>query len=206
MTTFILASIIIFVALGVKKVKLKWSLNELKKYPNETLSFSDTVDLKESLMVRDSELLDVSPIHIDGMLALDDEEVILHMNVSLSVTLPSARSLKPVDYPLTFSIDETYVPAALFDSIEKGEEEVVLPLKFDWIDLKESIEDAVLLHLPIQAFTEEEEKGREMPSGKDWAVISEEEYALLEKEKAKEKVDPRLAGLQNFFAEDSNEK
>ena len=187
-------------------MKLKWSLNELKKYPNETLSFSETVDLKESLMARDSELLDVSPIHINGMLALDAEEVILHMNVSLSVTLPSARSLKPVDCPLTFSIDETYIPLALFDSIEKNEEEVVLPLKYDWIDLKESIEDAVLLHLPIQAFTEEEEKGREMPSGKDWAVISEEEYSLLEKEKAEEKVDSRLAKLQNFFAEDSEEQ
>ena len=44
------------------------------------------------------------------------------------------------------------------------------------IDLDESVEDNILLSIPIQVLTEEEQNSQEMPSGNDWEVISEEAY------------------------------
>ncbi|SFH66715.1 YceD family protein [Pisciglobus halotolerans] len=185
---------------------MKWSLNELYKYREEPFNFSDTIDLKESLMKRDNEILDASPIHFDGILAIDEEELILHMNVSLELTLPSARSLEPVNYPMAFTIDEIYIPRTAGDIKEDNEDEVVIKLEHDWIDLTESIEDSVLLHLPLQVFTEEEKERQEMPSGENWTVISEEDYFSSEKPDSSETIDPRLAGLKDFFKDDSSEE
>ena len=203
MTKFFFTCIINLVALGVNKMKMKWSLNELKRYLDEPFVFSDNVDLKESLVKREEEILDVSPIHLDGILTVNDDELILHMNVSLKLTLPSARSLEPVLFPMDFVIDEVYIPKS--DSYEKpvDEESVVIYLEHDWLDLSESIEDSILLNLPLQVFTEEEEKGQDMPAGNNWTVISEEDYYSKEKE-SKETVDPRFAGLKDFFKNDES--
>ena len=89
---------------------MKWSLIELQKYRNEPLLFSETVELKKSLMERDSEILDVSPIKIDGTLIVEKEEVIAHLVISLGLTMPSARSLKPVLVPMLIEANEIYVP------------------------------------------------------------------------------------------------
>lgn len=203
MTKFFITSIINFVALGVKKMKMKWSLNELKRYLDEPFVFSGNVDLKESLVKREEEILDVSTIHLDGILTVNEDELILHMNVSLKLTLPSARSLEPVLFPMDFVIDEVYIPKS--DSYEKpaDEESVVIYLEHDWIDLSESIEDSILLHLPLQVFTEEEEKAHDMPSGNSWTVISEEDYYSKEKE-SEETIDPRFAGLKDLFKNDES--
>lgn len=184
---------------------MKWSLNELQKYRNEPLVFSETVDLKKLLMNREKELLDVSPIDIEGTLIVHDDEILLHMVVSLTVTLPSARSLKPVLFPMTVGIDEIYIPpSATPGSKIDDEEETVILLDKDMIDLTDAITDAVLLNLPLQVFTPEEEEGTEMPSGNDWVVVSEDEYSSnLEKQKS-ETEDPRFAGLKDLFKDESD--
>lgn len=183
---------------------MKWSLNELKRYLNEPFVFSGNVDLKESLVKREEEILDASPIHLDGILTVNEDELILHMNVSLELTLPSARSLEPVLFPMDFVIDEVFIPKSNSYDKPVNEEDVVIYLEHDWIDLSESIEDSILLNLPLQVFTEEEEKNHEMPSGNSWTVISEEDYYHSEEKESEETVDPRFAGLKDFFKQDES--
>lgn len=181
---------------------MKWSLNELKRYLHEPFVFSDTVDLKKSLMKRENEILDVSPIHLDGILTVNKEELILHMNVSLDLTLPSARSLKPVLFPLEFSISEVYIPPTVDYEGPSDEKNTVIRLEHDWIDLSESVEESIILNLPLQVFTEEEKKSEEMPSGNSWILMSEDDY-YSEKQQS-EKIDPRLEGLKDFFKDDES--
>ena len=184
---------------------MKWSLNELQKYRNEPLVFSETVDLKKPLMNREKELMDVSPINLEGTLIVHEKEILLHMVVSLNVTLPSARSLKPVLFPMSIGIDEIYIPpSATPGSKIDNEEETVILLDKDMIYLSEAITDAVLLNLPLQVFTQEEEEGQKMPSGNDWLVVSEDEYISdLETQKS-ETEDPRFAGLKDLFKDESD--
>lgn len=185
-------------------MKMKWSLNELKRYLNEPFVFNDEVDIKETLLKRESEILDVSPIHLDGILTVNDDELILHMNVSLQLTLPSARSLKPVLFPMEFVINEVYIPKSASNETAAREDEVVIYLENDWIDLAESIEDTILINLPLQVFTEEEKEAQDMPSGNNWKVISEEDYYSKEKE-SEDAVDPRFANLKDFFKDDESD-
>lgn len=183
---------------------MKWSLNELQKYRVEPLNFSETVDLKKSLMKRNKEILDVSPIVLEGILMVQKNEILLHMVVSLNVTLPSARSLEPVLLPLSLEVDEIYVPENVANREIVEEEGTVIQLENDCVDLSEAIEDAVLLNIPIQVFTEEEEEENKMPSGDDWAVISEEDFILEKAEQKANTVDPRFAGLKDLFKNESD--
>ena len=112
---------------------MKWSLIELQKYRNEPLLFSETVELKKSLMERDSEILDVSPIKIDGTLIVEKEEVIAHLVISLGLTMPSARSLKPVLVPMLIEANEIYVPKNVTDFAANEREETVIYLDKDLI-------------------------------------------------------------------------
>lgn len=185
---------------------MKWSLNELQKYRFEPLVFSETVDLKKSLMKREEEILDVSPIHLEGTLIVQENDILLHMVVSLDVTLPSARSLKPVSVPLSIEVNEIYVPQQVTNYTDDKEDETVIYLDKELIDLSEAIEDAVLLNLPMQVFTEEEEKEHEMPSGSDWLVVSEEDYLSDKAKQKSETLDPRFAGLKDLFKDESDDQ
>jgi len=73
------------------------------------------------------------------------------------------------------------------------------------VDPTPVFEELVLLEVPIQVIGEEAAPSRE---GKGWAYSSEEEFAA-KREEEKPKVDPRLAGLANFFdqqGEDSKDE
>ncbi|MGX7419490.1 YceD family protein [Carnobacterium gallinarum] len=183
---------------------MKWSLIELQKYRNEPLIFSETVELKQSLMERDSEILDVSPIKIDGTLIVEKEEVIARLVISLVLTMPSARSLKPVPVPMLIEANEVYVPKSVRDFDANDREETVIYLDKDLIDLTDAIEDTILLNLPLQVFTKEEETEDDMPSGNGWEVVSEEEYVSRLEEQKSQSVDPRLAGLADLFTDNTD--
>ena len=88
--------------------------------------------------------------------------------------------------------------------VEERDEEILV-LDNDTIDLTNSIEDNILLAIPLQVFTEEELKSSDMPKGNDWEVISEEAY-LQKKEESAETIDPRLAKLSELFNESEDDK
>ena len=111
------------------------------------------------------------------------------------MTLPSTRSLKPVAIPFDFSVDEQFMTPEQFQRRnETIVEEEVLIIEGQTISLDESVADNLLLAIPLQVLTEEEKQGSAMPSGNDWAVLSEEDFAN-QKEAQAQQVDPRLAKL-----------
>ena len=88
---------------------MKWSLLELNKYKEEPLVFSETLHLKEELLQRDDTLLDVSPIKVEGLLAVNKSEYLLHYTIQVTVTVPSSRSLEPVALPMQITVDEVFM-------------------------------------------------------------------------------------------------
>lgn len=154
---------------------MKWSLLELNRYKEEPLVFSETLHLKEELLQRDDTLLDVSPIKVEGLLAVNKSEYLLHYTIQVTVTVPSSRSLESVALPMQITVDEVFMTKEQMDTRDErfAAEEIIL-LDKPTIDLDESVEDNILLSIPIQVLTEEEQNSQEMPSGNDWEVISEE--------------------------------
>lgn len=183
---------------------MKWSIGELRRCKEEALNFSETIDVNDALIARDNEVLAVTPVTVEGILSVEKNEYILHYRLKTIVTVPSARSLEPVDLPLDLSVDEVFMTREQWSSMEEERDEEILVLDNDTIDLTDSIEDNILLAIPLQVFTEEERNSSDLPKGNDWEVVSEEEY--LQKKESAETIDPRLAKLSELFNESEDDK
>jgi uncharacterized protein len=185
--------------------KMKWSLLELRKYQETPLNFNETLDIKSDLMKRDNLIVDVAPVQVEGIITVTKKDYLVHYNIQTTLTVPSTRSLEPVALPMNFSVDEVFMTEEQYQSRDEliPEEEILL-LETTQLDLKQSIEDNLLLAIPMRVLTEEEKISDELPKGESWEVISEDEYAQR-KEIASSEVDPRLAKLSELFGADDSE-
>ena len=203
MTNKRLLSIILYVALGVKNVKI--SLKQLENSQGMPVYFEEEMQVEDNLKSRDDTILVVSPAVAKGFLVYQNETVIAQFTCAVDITLPSSRSLEPVVVPLSIEIVERYIPKGT--SFEEQElTEIVIPLETDWIDLQPAVEDHILLSIPLQVLSPEELSEDRMPSGQDWEVISRDELSLRRTVAKEQQIDPRLAALQSFFDSDETEK
>lgn len=191
--------------LGVKDVK--FSLKQLEMTKGEPFYFSQTLEIEKNLKQRDSEIIECSPVRIDGFLLFEGSSIIAQFDCTLDITLPSSRSLEPVIVKMSIPVVERYIPlSSNYQSISDDSLEVIIPLEDDWIDLQPAVEDHVLLSIPLRVLTPSEELEENMPSGTDWEVVSEERHRLKKQRQKEQSIDPRLAGLQSFFEKDETDE
>lgn len=185
-------------------MKIKWALNELKKFKEESITLSGQVNLTEALKNRNQLILDAAPLTMDGLLTVESaDEFLVDLNLEIRLVLPSSRSLEPVEVDLRIPFSETYLTSGTVIDPEKyGEQEIIVELDSETLDLHKPLEDAVLTAIPTQVFTPEELKSGEMPSGSDWKVVSEDAYGEGVRERLSEKEDPRFAALKGLFSEE----
>lgn len=184
---------------------MKWSLLELKKYRETPLVFDETLVLKDELMNRDDQILDLAPIQVNGLVTVG-KEYLVHYTVTTTITLPSSRSLEPVEVPLNFTVDEVFMTPEQFQQRDAAiSEEEILILESQTLDLNESVADNILLAIPLQVLTEEEQNSDILPSGADWEVLSEEDYQR-QKESQANQIDPRLAKLSELLNDTEDDK
>ncbi|MGX7197615.1 YceD family protein [Enterococcus olivae] len=182
---------------------MKWSLLELRKYQDMPLTFEETLDLKNELMERDNQIIDLAPVNVKGLVTVGKQEYLLHYTANTVITLPSTRSLEPVELPLQFSVDEVFMtPEQYQQKDELVPEEEILILETQTLDLSDSVADNLLLEIPMQILSEEERNTNELPSGDDWEVLSEEDYQRQQESKEQTTTDPRLAKLASLFEEE----
>lgn len=175
---------------------LKWTVQDLLRHQQAPLHFEETLDLEANLKARDPEILAVTPIKVAGDISADGGDLIVTVTLAGQMTIPSTRSLTPVDWPLNFSFSEVY--AAPNTDTEYDEGQLVLELPEEELDLQAAVADHILLSIPMQVLTPEEEAGAPMPSGQDWSVISEATEAA---EKA-ETPNPAFAKLKQLLDDD----
>ncbi|WP_334328382.1 YceD family protein [Companilactobacillus sp. HBUAS59699] len=183
---------------------LNWDVQDVRKYKDKPFAFNENLDLEKELQGRSEDIITAGTAKVDGQLFNDNGLVISDVKVEISVTLPSTRSLDPVELPMKFRINEAYNIDNI-DTEELDENTVIIPIDDDnpTIDVYKSIIDNILLNIPSQILTEDEANGKNMPSGKNWEVISEDDY---QKQKEDDKqVNPEFAKLKNLF-KDNKEK
>ncbi|UUV99383.1 YceD family protein [Vagococcus luciliae] len=184
---------------------MKWALSELNKFRGSQVDFLETIDLSASLKKREPSIIDISPIKVNGFLEVDEIGYYAHMTIETILTVPSSRSLEPVELPLNLLIDEEYMTPKQYDALKDvsdDEKSLIIILEKDLIDLTEAIEDFILLNLPLQVLTEEEKQSTELPKGDFWQVVSEDDIKVEQETEAASTIDPRLAKLSDFFKED----
>ncbi|WP_071459340.1 YceD family protein [Bacillus massilinigeriensis] len=172
---------------------MKWTISQLQKYRNKEFTIDETVRADE-IKETDSSIRSVSPMHITGRADISARKVTFHLHIEGYLILPCSRTLVDVNYPVDVRTTEIF----LLNGSEYETEEEVHQVKGDVIDVMPVIREILLLEVPIQVFCEDDSNQEGAPqSGKDWEVVHEVK---------KEKVDPRLAGLANFFDQkDSSE-
>ena len=175
---------------------LKWKIDELQKFKNHPMNFEETLDLKADLMKRDERVLDISPVKIKGTAFFDEGVWFTDFDIDANLTVPSTRSLEPVDITVQGHFTEAYLedPEAKVE-----EEEIVQELEDNAINMEKAVSDNLLLSIPTRILTEEEEKEDVMPGGNEWQVISEEEF---EEEFDKPKPNPEFAKLKELLNKD----
>ncbi|MGO3731601.1 MAG: YceD family protein [Vagococcus sp.] len=187
---------------------MKWALAELNKYRNSQLEFDETLDLEQSLKERESTILALTPVKVNGFIRVDKESYLSHFTLDTCITLPSSRSLEPVDVSLNLTIDEEYMTHAqmeLLVDVSEDDKSLIMLLEKDIIDLTEAVEDFILLNLPLQVLTEAEKEATDLPKGDFWSIVSEEEFSTNRDSEMEIEVDPRLAKLSELFAAEDDE-
>lgn len=158
---------------------MKWSLQELNK--KKSVTFDELFDLSAELQAREPEILGVSPIVVRGRVDADGGIYSLVYMADYTLTMPSSRSLTPVDVPIQIAVSEIFTTQADFDRHQADlDAELLFILEKETIDLTESVADNVLLEIPLRVLTDEEKASDTLPSGKSWQVLSEADYAALQ--------------------------
>lgn len=165
------------------------------------IPFQQELQVAELLKTREPDILDISPVTVQGQVSHDQGLYLLTYTMTYRLTLPSSRSLTPVTFDNSQAIHEVFIAAADVQSQrDLVEEELVLIVEGDSIDLTESVVDNILLNLPSRVLTADEEKADELPSGQDWSVLTESQYqAQQEEQKA---ANNPFAGLTGLFSDD----
>lgn len=198
-----LICIINVVALG--GIRMKWSLRELSEYTSQPMFVAENLNLADEIMDRYSKYIISADedIHVDANVLFDKGEAIVNAHVVGKIIVPSSRSLKPVELPLDFYIDEVYVDTnAKLKQCEEEGEIAFLVGEDGLIDFDKSIVDNIILQIPMHILSPDEMmSGSKMPEGHGWNVMSEDEFTKTETEH--KKVDPRLAKLKQFFSDNN---
>lgn len=188
---------------------MKWHLTTIER-STTPFTFEETVDLKQELVSRCSDIMDVSTVTISGMINMLDQGYLVSVDCKTTLTLPSTRSLTPVTLPIHIVAEELYQTPEQFHQVSTLEDSpwTVSVMEQRELDIKEMIVDYILLAIPSQVLTEQEQaEDAQLPHGEFWEVLTETEYQKRQEEKQQE-VDPRLAGLSqllNDLSDDSQD-
>lgn len=179
-----------------------FAINDIKKRQGG-LDFEETLMVKDDVLVRNPEILDVSEVQAKGNISYENGLYLLTYQLSYQLTLPSSRSMTPVVLSETYLVTEAFVENT--DSSHEQEmiaEELVLVIEGNHIILKDSVIDNILLNIPLRVLTAEEAADHVMPSGDSWTVLSQDEYEEQQAQKRQE--NSPFAALSGFLEEDDD--
>lgn len=150
------------------------------------------VEMRPEFFNRSKELLiDAQNVHLSGDLFYQEPFVTGSFHVTADLTVPSSRSLKPVDYHEDFTFTENYIDRKPTKE-ELEDNDTIVQIENDVIDLQTAVEDNMLLNIPTTILTPEEKAKNIYPEGKGWEVISESAF----EEGKKNQVNPAFAKLK----------
>lgn len=170
---------------------MKFSVEKIKADVHHgPISFEQPVDVSELLELPNSDIRQVDTVQVYGMCVVENNEIIFDYTIAGEMTLPCARTLVDVTYPFRFRATEIFTTK----QTEANEEEEVHFIGEDVIDLQPYILETIVLQMPYRVFAE----NAEIEDGEGWSFYTEDSFA----KKEKERIDPRLAKLQQLLNDD----
>ena len=126
---------------------LKWSLAQLFRYNHKTFEFEDVLNFKDRIESID-DILDISEVKVSGNgRNIVDDRYIFNLNIECLLTLECARTLEPVEYPISLQVTEIY-------DIDDSNDEDIRIIEKNTIDLSDAIWEDIYLEKPMRVFKE----------------------------------------------------
>ena len=123
----------------------------------------------------------ISPVKVIGYVYNNEEELELDINITGTMILPCARTLKDVKYPFDIKIN---------DVIGQNSENS-LEINQNTLDIFSIVWQNILVDIPLRVLAPD---AKEEPlEGDGWRLITDEDK--------KEEIDPRLAKLKDYIKE-----
>ncbi|MFD2612959.1 YceD family protein [Paenibacillus gansuensis] len=143
----------------------------------------------DALVESRRDLLAASPLQVDLTARYHGGVVRVEGQLTAEITMACSRCLKPVNETVLIPFEEQF--ALKPEASEEDEDDDIIAVKEERVDLKPYVEQTFLLYLPFAPVCEEGCKGLCPVCGTDRNTAS----CGCDTEK----VDPRLAGLKDFF-------
>ena len=174
---------------------MKWSIHQLRKHRQGPLLFDEAVNL-DSVKNRNQEIRAIQPVRVSGTCTIGEKKLTCQLLLEGSMTLPCARTWEDVEYPFSIESFEQFS----WDEETLRMDDEIHPVDAELIDFTPVLEELILLEIPLQVFCENANEMQQV-EGKGWSYMTDEELEA-QRQEAKQQVDPRLAGLANFFDTD----
>ncbi|KXT75222.1 YceD family protein [Streptococcus sp. DD12] len=176
-------------------------LKDIQKAGGEGLSISETLQLADEIKQRDPQVEELTPVQVEGHVSEEDGLYVLTYQMTYTITLPSSRSLQPVALEFNEPVTEIFVQASQLDQHRQlVDDDLALLVEGDRIDLSESVVDNILMAIPLRVLTDEEVAGAGMVSGKEWEILSEEDYQA--RKEAKKAAENPFGALSDLFSDE----
>ncbi|CAM3185277.1 YceD family protein [Sporolactobacillus spathodeae] len=171
-------------------MSLSWSVPELLKYKDEGLNFDEEVVLPLELFRSDPEVRRVSPCEVKGVVEFSKRSLTFHLHIKGTMVLPCAVTLVDVPYPFSIDTSETFLLYGSEPDFESDDD--VHPVEDEQIELIPYLVEAILVEKPMRVVSDQVKTEKDL-SGEGWSLMNEQ--------KAKQQIDPRLEKLKKFFGD-----
>jgi len=128
-----------------------------------------------------TEIRKISPVKVSGYISNNEEEYELDINITGTMVLSCARTLKDVDYPFNIDINEV---------IEENNDNS-LEIIQNRLEIFPIIWQNILVDVPLRVLAPDAKE--ESLEGDGWRLITQDDD--------KEEIDPRLAKLKDYIKE-----
>ena len=169
---------------------MKIARADLLRAENNTISIDESIRFEPEAFARMHNIRSVPDVHVSGEIHYDvvSERAYADLSITGVMIVPCSITLDDVEVSFHSEREEVF-------SFVKCEDADVHEAKGDVVELLPVIFQQILMEIPLKVV----KPGiKEYPKGEGWKVIREED---LQEEKEKE-IDPRLAKLREFKAED----
>ncbi|HCT63259.1 MAG TPA: hypothetical protein DIC19_04075 [Erysipelotrichaceae bacterium] len=173
---------------------MKWAKRDILRIPMEGEEFQASLSFTEEAIPRYMNIRRIESVDVKAKLSYDahSEVLLVDVDVKGKMILPCSISFQDVPHSfktssrLAFSFTQTDIESDVI--IVDGEE----------LDFDPEILSLIWMEVPPRVISP---KIKELPQGEGWEVVSEEEF----RRRKEEKIDPRLAKILEYKAQDDEE-
>lgn len=130
---------------------MKWSLQQLYKYQNEALEFSDVAKYDEYIKSF-SDIIRMDDVHYSGTaICVNNDMYRFNLHIETIMYLEDARTLEEVPYPINLDVEEVFTKDERFvanDIIDRYDNDYRY-IEKNTIDLYDVVWENIILEKPI---------------------------------------------------------